>query len=280
MRLAPGRRRRRASSRPRRSSWRRPCSTGSSPSRRALGGFTDHDVDRSEAPGGRAQGGARRRSRRTTSGTASRAPSRRRRRSPTRRARRRRRRATRWCPFDGTPAFEQHKVLVGAGDGRRRRGGDVRRARGHGGGHGEARRLRALQPGGPGAERVRARRRARPREPPRAGESTRRRRCASSRAPRAAMVALDVRTRQILALVGSYEGQAGALDRATQSRRQPGSTFKPIVYSYALHSRRFTPATLVDPTPGRLRGRLPAEQLRGLAGPRSLCACARRSPTA
>lgn len=65
--------------------------------------------------------------------------------------------------------------------------------------------------------------------------------------PEAAFVALDVRTREILALVGSYEGQAGALDRATQSRRQPGSTFKPIVYSYALHSRRFTPATLVDP---------------------------------
>ncbi|HTB77415.1 MAG TPA: PBP1A family penicillin-binding protein [Polyangiaceae bacterium] len=65
--------------------------------------------------------------------------------------------------------------------------------------------------------------------------------------PEAAFVALDVRTREILALVGSYEGQAGALDRATQSRRQPGSTFKPIVYSYALHSHRFTPATLVDP---------------------------------
>jgi penicillin-binding protein 1A len=68
------------------------------------------------------------------------------------------------------------------------------------------------------------------------------------------MVVLDVRTRQILALVGSYEGQPGALDRATQSRRQPGSTFKPVVYSYALHSRRFTPATLVDPTPDLFEG--------------------------
>jgi penicillin-binding protein 1A len=72
--------------------------------------------------------------------------------------------------------------------------------------------------------------------------------------PEGAMVVLDVRTRQILALVGSYEGQAGALDRATQSRRQPGSTFKPVVYSYALHSRRFTPATLVDPTPDVFEG--------------------------
>ena len=72
--------------------------------------------------------------------------------------------------------------------------------------------------------------------------------------PEGALVALDVRTREILALVGSYEGAAGALDRATQARRQPGSTFKPIVYSYALHSRRFTPATLVDPSPDAFEG--------------------------
>jgi penicillin-binding protein 1A len=74
------------------------------------------------------------------------------------------------------------------------------------------------------------------------------------RGPEGALVALDVRTRQILALVGSYEGAAGSLDRATQSRRQPGSTFKPIVYSYAIHSRRFTPATLVDPSPDTFEG--------------------------
>ncbi len=67
--------------------------------------------------------------------------------------------------------------------------------------------------------------------------------------PESAFVALDVRSRDVLALVGSFEGQSGTLDRATQSRRQPGSTFKPIVYSYALSSRRFTPATLVDVNP-------------------------------
>jgi penicillin-binding protein 1A len=72
--------------------------------------------------------------------------------------------------------------------------------------------------------------------------------------PEGAFVALDVRTRQVLAIVGSYEAIAGALDRATQSRRQPGSTFKPIVYSYAIHSRRFTPATLVDVTPATFAG--------------------------
>jgi penicillin-binding protein 1A len=67
--------------------------------------------------------------------------------------------------------------------------------------------------------------------------------------PQAAFVALDVKTREVLALVGNYEAAAGGLDRATQARRQPGSTFKPIVYSYALHSRRFTPASLIDVTP-------------------------------
>lgn len=67
--------------------------------------------------------------------------------------------------------------------------------------------------------------------------------------PQAAFVALDVRTREVRALVGSYEAIAGGLDRATQSRRQPGSTFKPIVYSYALHARRFTAASMVDPNP-------------------------------
>lgn len=67
--------------------------------------------------------------------------------------------------------------------------------------------------------------------------------------PEGAMVVLDVRTREILALVGNYEAASGGLDRATQSRRQPGSTFKPIVYSCGLHTHQFTPATLIDPTP-------------------------------
>ena len=80
--------------------------------------------------------------------------------------------------------------------------------------------------------------------------------------PEAAIVALDVRTREVLALVGSYEGASGALDRATQAHRQPGSTFKPFVYSYALYSRRFTPATMLETSPSSLTGYRP-EQLRG-----------------
>ena len=67
--------------------------------------------------------------------------------------------------------------------------------------------------------------------------------------PQSAFVALDARTREVVALVGSFEGTLGSLDRATQARRQPGSTFKPVVYSYALHSRQFTAASMIDVTP-------------------------------
>ena len=85
--------------------------------------------------------------------------------------------------------------------------------------------------------------------------------------PEAAMVALDVRTHEVLALIGSYEGASGALDRATQAHRQPGSSFKPFVYGYALASRRFTPATMLETSPGSLVGYRPSnfEDSEGIA---------------
>jgi penicillin-binding protein 1A len=64
--------------------------------------------------------------------------------------------------------------------------------------------------------------------------------------PQAALVALDVRSRDIVALVGSEEALPGGLDRARRARRQPGSSFKPIVYAYALRSHLVTPATVLD----------------------------------
>jgi penicillin-binding protein 1A len=76
--------------------------------------------------------------------------------------------------------------------------------------------------------------------------------------PEGALVALDVRTREVLALVGSQEASSGGLDRATQAHRQPGSSFKPFVYSYALYSRRFTPASMLDTDPGTLTGYRPS----------------------
>ncbi|MFC1641245.1 penicillin-binding protein 1A [Myxococcota bacterium] len=64
--------------------------------------------------------------------------------------------------------------------------------------------------------------------------------------PQSALVAVDVRTREVRAMVGSYEALPGGLDRATHARRQPGSAFKPFVYSYALHSRQFAPSTVLE----------------------------------
>ncbi len=69
--------------------------------------------------------------------------------------------------------------------------------------------------------------------------------CHLALGPEAALVAIDVRTREVRALIGGYDAVAGGLDRATQARRQPGSAFKPFLYSFALYSRRFTPASVL-----------------------------------
>jgi 1A family penicillin-binding protein len=50
----------------------------------------------------------------------------------------------------------------------------------------------------------------------------------------AALVAIDPRTGDILALVGGRDYQKSAFNRASRSRRQPGSAFKPFVYAAAL----------------------------------------------
>jgi 1A family penicillin-binding protein len=50
----------------------------------------------------------------------------------------------------------------------------------------------------------------------------------------AAFVALDPATGDILAMIGGADYQRSTYNRATRSRRQPGSAFKPIVYATAL----------------------------------------------
>jgi penicillin-binding protein 1A len=176
-------------------------------------------------------------------------------------------------PFEGTPSFELHRVLVGTVTGADDAAGtfDVRVGTALGVVHlGDYDRYnpRSLAPSAFAPVGARVRVSLLGPVPENAGAGANAGAPASAGAdadmprvplrmesgPEAAFIALDVRTREILALVGSYEGQAGALDRATQSRRQPGSTFKPIVYSYALHARRFTPATLVDPNPDVFEG--------------------------
>ncbi len=64
-----------------------------------------------------------------------------------------------------------------------------------------------------------------------------------------ALVAMDPHTGRVLAMVGGYSFEdANGLNRATQAERQPGSSFKPIVYAAAL-DYGLTPSTLVDDGP-------------------------------
>jgi len=54
--------------------------------------------------------------------------------------------------------------------------------------------------------------------------------------PQAALVAIDPRTGDVLAMVGGRDYGQSQLNRATDARRQPGSVFKPFVYAAALES--------------------------------------------
>jgi penicillin-binding protein 1A len=58
----------------------------------------------------------------------------------------------------------------------------------------------------------------------------------------AALVALRPESGEVVALVGGRDFNKSEFDRATRSRRQPGSAFKPFVYAAALE-RGFTPVT-------------------------------------
>ncbi|MET0388856.1 MAG: penicillin-binding transpeptidase domain-containing protein, partial [Polyangiales bacterium] len=66
--------------------------------------------------------------------------------------------------------------------------------------------------------------------------------------PQGAVVVIDPRTREVLALVGGDEAIYG-FNRATQAVRQPGSTWKPIEYALALENHAFTPATMIPDAP-------------------------------
>src|SRR4029079_2954223 len=49
-----------------------------------------------------------------------------------------------------------------------------------------------------------------------------------------ALVVMDPHTGRVLALVGGFSFAESQFNRATQANRQPGSSFKPFVYSAAL----------------------------------------------
>lgn len=63
-----------------------------------------------------------------------------------------------------------------------------------------------------------------------------------------AFVALNPRNGAILALKGGFDFFRNKFNRATQSKRQPGSGFKPFIYTAALEEG-FTPASIINDEP-------------------------------
>jgi len=61
-----------------------------------------------------------------------------------------------------------------------------------------------------------------------------------------ALVSLDSKTGDILALVGSVDYKKSSYNRATQGKRQPGSAFKPFIYQVALNLGYSGATKLVD----------------------------------
>jgi len=76
------------------------------------------------------------------------------------------------------------------------------------------------------------------------------------RRPQAALISVDPRTGEVLALVGGRSYNQSQFNRAVNARRQPGSVFKPFVYLAAFERAQkegrtdWTPATVVwdEPT--------------------------------
>ncbi len=63
-----------------------------------------------------------------------------------------------------------------------------------------------------------------------------------------AFVSLDPKNGAIRALVGGFDFNRNKFNHVTQAWRQPGSSFKPFIYSAALE-KGFTPASIIDDAP-------------------------------
>jgi penicillin-binding protein 1A len=90
-----------------------------------------------------------------------------------------------------------------------------------------------------------------------------------------ALVALDPNDGAVAALVGGFDFFDNKFNRAIQARRQPGSGFKPFLYSAALENG-FTPASIVMDAPivyddtGQERTWRPQNSEKGFEGPMRL----------
>ncbi|MBI5250889.1 MAG: PBP1A family penicillin-binding protein, partial [Desulfomonile tiedjei] len=64
-----------------------------------------------------------------------------------------------------------------------------------------------------------------------------------------ALVCIENKTGFVRALVGGASGDHFKFNRATQAKRQPGSAFKPLVYSVAIEEKSYSPATIIIDDP-------------------------------
>jgi penicillin-binding protein 1A len=63
-----------------------------------------------------------------------------------------------------------------------------------------------------------------------------------------ALLSMEAATGYVLAMVGGYDFAASEYNRALQGERQPGSSFKPLLYSAAL-DKGFTPSSIIVDSP-------------------------------
>ena len=65
----------------------------------------------------------------------------------------------------------------------------------------------------------------------------------------AALMSVDPETGYVVAQVGGYDFETSSFNRAMQACREPGSAFKPIVYSAAIDKLDYTASTLIEDKP-------------------------------
>jgi penicillin-binding protein 1A len=81
----------------------------------------------------------------------------------------------------------------------------------------------------------------------------------TNKLPQAALVAMETDTGKVRALVGGTDFSRSQFNRVTQARRQPGSAFKPVLFSLALEESH-TPVSIVDDSPLTLPGSTPGSK--------------------
>ena len=85
-----------------------------------------------------------------------------------------------------------------------------------------------------------------------------------------ALVAIDPSNGYVRSLVGGYDYTSSQFDRAIQARRQPGSAFKPIIYSVAMDSLDYTQMTVVVDAPITIKDWTPRNFKGKFMGPQTL----------